>query len=1019
MRSWSRLIFVFALAVLYASRSARCDERPVSFNRDIRPILSDNCFLCHGPDEGSRQAGLRLDVPELALLPAESGKAAIVPGMPNNSELVRRIFSKDETDVMPPATSKKSLNDQQRQLLQQWISQGAKFDKHWSYEALVRPATDNGVHPIDVLVRRKLAQMQINLSPRASRETLLRRVTLDLTGLPPTPAEREQFLADSSPDAYAKLVDRLLASDAFGERMTWDWLEAARYSDSNGYQGDGDRTMWPWRDWVVQAYNQNLPFRDFTLWQLAGDLLPSPTFEQRLATGFLRNHPINGEGGRIAEENRIDYVMDMTETTGTVWLGLTFNCCRCHDHKFDALTQRDYYSLFAFFNQTPVDGGGGNPQTPPVIAVPTKAQQQKIDELETERGNAIAAVKARHEELAKRKDAWEAAELAKPIQDEWVSLEPTTATAEHQTLQVQLDHTILASGPNPARDNYSVSAPVIGETITAIRLDAIHHPSMTNGGLARSDSGNFVLTDFEVQLRDADSKASQKVALKDAVATFEQPGFPAKNAIDADPNSGWAVYAGKPIDRDQSAVFHLAMPLKPRPGDELVFSLKHQSPHVSHNIGYFRLSVSSVPSPGLEATRRKLIEALKAAAASRTPEQAKLVETAFFGSDATLTERVAEQTKIEKSLESARQELPKVMVMQDRPERRPTFVLEKGLYSKPQKEVTQALPANLATSGSGSPPGDAASPTNRLMLANWLVDDQNSLAQRVAVNRIWQMLFGVGLVKTSEDFGVQGEYPTHPELLDWLACEFRDSKGDIKRLVRSIVTSETYCQSSRVTPETAERDPDNRLLARGSRFRMPSWMIRDQILASSGILVSKIGGPPVRPYQPDGVWEEATFGGRRYTVDTGEGRYRRSLYTFWRRIVGPTMFFDTPSRSVCSVKPTRTNTPLQSLALLNDPTYVDAARYLSKQLLEQKLTPEDRIRAIYVQVLCREPTTDEQTVLLSGVKRRQTLYANDLNAAKQIADVPGQAGSADPAELAAWMSACLTIFNLDEAVTRE
>ncbi|MBS0205951.1 MAG: PSD1 domain-containing protein [Planctomycetes bacterium] len=1017
MRWWNGLILAFLLPVVAAP--VRAEERRVSFNRDVRPILSDTCYLCHGPDEGSRQAGLRLDLPEQAIRPTESGKVAIVAGMPGMSELVRRVMSQDPAEQMPPPKSLKTLTNEQRELLRLWIAQGARFDKHWSLEPLERPSITAGTHPIDALVQRKLASLGIKPSPRAARDTLLRRVTLDLTGLPPTPAERDRFLADNSPDAYANLVDRLLASEAYGERMTWDWLEAARYSDSNGYQGDGDRTMWPWRDWVVQSYNRNLSFRDFTIWQLAGDLLPSESFEQRLATGFLRNHPINGEGGRIAEENRIDYVMDMTETTGTVWLGMTVNCCRCHDHKFDSLTQRDYYSLFAFFNQTPVDGGGGNPQTPPILAVPTAAQKHRLEELDRERELLAKSVNTRRAELTKTRAAWEASELAKAAVDVWVSLAPATAQADHQTLKIQEDRTILASGENPPRDNYAISAPAVGEVITAIRLDSIRHPSMTNGGLARSDSGNFVLTDFEVHVRDAESKTMTRIPFKAAVATFEQGGFPASQAIDSDPNSGWAVWNGKSFDRDHAAVFRLATPLRPKPGDVLVFSLKHQSPHAAHNIGLFRLSVSSAPEPGLESSRQNLREALHVAAAARTPEQTKLVDTAFFSSDAMLAEQTASLQKIEASLEALRKELPKVMVMEDRPERRPTFVLEKGLYNKPLQEVTMALPASLVSAETRSKSTGPTAPTNRLALANWLVDDQNSLTPRVTVNRYWQMFFGIGLVKTAEDFGAQGEYPVHPELLDWLACELRDSGGDIKRLIRTIVTSETYCQSSHLTPEMAERDPDNRLLARGSRFRMPSWMIRDEILAASGILVTNVGGPPVRPYQPDGVWEEATFGGRRYTVDPGEGRYRRSLYTFWRRIVGPTMFFDTPSRSVCSVKPTRTNTPLQSLALLNDPTYVDAARHLAQQLREQKLTAEERIRRIYLRVLGREPTASEQTVLQSGVQRRQALYAADLNAARQIANVSADDTSVDPADQAAWISACLAVFNLDETVTRE
>ena len=828
---------------------------PIDFSRHVLPILSDKCFKCHGPDEANRQADLRLDQ-------EEGASAAIVAGKSAESELFRRITSSDADERMPPADSNLTLTAEQIATIKQWIDEGAAWGGHWSLVPPSPPAlptggkfADQAASAVDAFLLARLEKEGLTPSLRAPRNTLIRRWSLDLTGLPPIPQDVDAFVSDESPDADERLVDRLIASPAYGERMAWDWLDAARYADSNGYQGDSERTMWPWRDWVASAFNCDLPLDEFTVWQLAGDLLPNATEEQVLATGFCRNHMINGEGGRIPEENRIDYVMDMSETMGTVWLGLTFNCCRCHDHKFDSLTKRDYYSLFAFFNQTPVDGGGGNPQTPPVIEVATAQQKQQL-------ADANAAINAAAAELA----------------------------------------------------------------------DA------------------------------------------------EKQRFPREEGQQAD-----------------------------------------ESP-----------AAANLPDP--------IKAILKAAPPSRNRKQLEELEK-HFEKDA--AEYAAAVRKVREAIDrrdGIQRSIPRVMVMADMPTPRKTFLLDKGLYDKPQDEISAATPASL-------PPLSDGISRNRLALAKWLVARENPLTARVMANRFWQQFFGTGIVKTAEDFGVQGERPVHPELLDWLAVELRspkskvqspksqgdpvstldfgpwtlDSSWDIKRFVRLLVTSNAYRQSSKLTPEIAERDPENRLLARAPRYRLPAWMIRDQALAASGLLVRQIGGPPVKPYQPEGVWEEATFGNKRYEPDSGASLYRRSVYTFWRRIVGPTMFFDSAARQVCTVKQARTNTPLHSLATLNDVTYVEAARVLAEQTLAGGGTDEERIDALLRRVLARPSEGEERQVLVAALATLRGEYRSDAAAAEKLLKV-GQSprdASLDPVEHAAWTALTGAVFNLDEALTKE
>jgi hypothetical protein len=1023
--------FIGIVLLLVPASHALCaaaDE--IDFSRDIRPILSDKCFFCHGPDEKKREADLRLDTREgaLAVLKAEPGKP---------SELLRRICSTDPDEMMPPPKSNRKLSPEQIALIGRWAAGGAAWGDHWAFRPLEMPAVPlmappatatQGTaistvairNPIDAFVQDRLAKEGLKPSPEAPRETLIRRVTLDLTGLPPTPAVVDAFVADRDPAAYEKLVDRLLKSPAFGERMAWDWLDAARYADSNGYQGDGERTMWPWRDWVVEAFNRNLSYDQFTVWQLAGDQLPDATFEQKLATGFCRNHPINGEGGRISEENRVDYAMDMAETMATVWLGLTTNCCRCHDHKFDPLKQRDYYRLLAFFNQTPVDGGGGNPQTPPVLDVIPASQQQQLAQVEQNIARLNEQLDRRAGELAAGQPAWEQRQLADGVSTPWKALKPTAATAAGQTLSIQGDDSILAGGPNPAKDTYTVTATTDAERLTAIRLEALRDPSLTQNGLARSDSGNFVLTEFEISLTRPGDTQPRPLKFNSGQATFEQNGFKIGFAFDGNPSSGWAVHEGRFVDREHEAVFRLAEPVAAGPGSVLTFTLRHDSPHISHNLGRFRLSVTGEPDPKLAGSQQPFIAALNIPAAQRSPEQAKLVAAGYLKIDDAYRKLLAERQQLEQQQSNLRTANVKVMVMQDMPQPRKTFLLERGLYNKPGEEVTAGVPGSLPALAAGAP-------ANRLGLARWLVSREQPLTARVTVNRYWQQLFGIGLVKTTEDFGVQGEMPQHLELLDWLAADFRNSGWNLQSLIKKIVTSQTYCQSSKVSAALAERDPDNRLLARGPRFRLPSWMLRDQALAASGLLVTRLGGPPVNGYQPPGVWEEATFGGKGYRQDHGESLYRRSLYTFWRRIIAPTMFFDSAARQTCTVKVLRTNTPLQALLMLNDITFVESARALAERVLTaeppgtSQTASDARIDEVFRRVLARRATVGERTILLAGLERSQQEFRSAPEAAKKLLAVGESKRNEqiDPIEHAAWTALCLAVLNLDETMNKE
>lgn len=1013
----------FSQPVATAQAEEAAATTRVDFDRDIRPILSENCFLCHGPSASSRAADLRLDT-QAGLFEIRGETAVVQPGKPDSSELIRRIQATDTDELMPPPDSKLKLTQQQIILLRNWVEAGAPWSGHWAFTNPVAPEIPDreltSSNPIDVLVRKELLARNLRPAPPASREELLRRVKFDLTGLPPTIEELDQFLADDSPGAYEALVDRFLASPHYGERMAWTWLDVARYADTNGYQGDRERTMWPWRDWVIRAYNENLPYDQFTIKQLAGDLLPQASRDDLLATGFCRNHMINGEGGRIAEENRVEYVFDQTETMGTVWLGLTLTCSRCHDHKYDPLTQREYYQFFDFFNQTPVNGAGGDPRMPPNLEVPSPAQEQQLANFSEQIQQARNKIKAREQQLNSELESWLAAKKNELLpSSKWVPLVPQTARAEHQTLTIQPGHAVLVGGPNPDQDRYEIEAipdatpDQASPAIASLRLDALRHATMTAGGLARSDSGNFVLTEIRVEAVSPDGTA-RPVDIVSAQATHEQGNLKITNAFDADPRSGWAVLQGKFVDRDHAAVFRFREPVAWTPGMRFRIHLNFESPHRHHNLGYFLLSVSADRDAPLDEAALPLLQALRTPAESRTQDQLQLLQQRQRQDDPLHRQVTGELAELEKSRNALKQQVPVVMIMRDQDQRRATYLLEKGLYNKPGAEARASLPDWLPAASTA-----LSERPNRLDLARWLVDPHNPLTARVSVNRVWQMFFGTGLVKTAEDFGSQGTKPTHPALLDWLAVQFVNSGWDMKQLHKVIVMSETYRQTARVSPELYENDPENIWLARGPRSRLPSWMIRDQALAVSGLLVPELGGPPVNPYQPEGIWAEATFGKIKYVQDHGDKLYRRTLYTFWRRIVGPTMLFDNSPRQTCSVLDYRTNTPLHALVTLNDITYVEAARVLAARVLREQTDTQSRLELAMRLVTSRRPSPEEFRILEGRLQQLQHDYAAHPEEAEAVLQIGEYRDPAplDRTDHAAWTGLCTLLLNLDEAIS--
>jgi hypothetical protein len=1019
---------LFGTSARAAGASAPATPGKLSFNRDVQPILSENCYFCHGTDKNQRKAGLRLDSFAEATRDRK-GKRPIVPGKSGESEVVKRMLSSDPDEVMPPKDSHREVTPAQIETLKKWIDQGAEYEAHWAFIPPKRPEvpavkqTDWVRNPIDAFVLARLEKESLKPSPQAEKEKLIRRVTLDLTGLPPTPAEVDAFVADYASDAYEKLVDRLLASPKYGERMVAEWLDAARYADTNGYQGDPTRTNWPWRDWVVKAMNANMPFDRFVTEQLAGDLLPNPTPSQRLATAFNRNHTFNGEGGRIPEETRVENVMDRTETFGAVFLGLTVGCTRCHDHKYDPLTQAEYYKLYAYFNNCSETGkfdyvpGTGNVR--PVMAYTTPDQDKRLAELASASKAAEGKLKAALPQIDAEQATWEK-QAAAGGPTYWTLAVPESATATSgATFKKLTDGSLLAGGKLATTDTYEVTLKTEALGLTGLRLDVLGDDSLPKGGPGRATNGNFVLSGIEGEVVSAaDPKKSTPLKFRagTASADFSQGAQDVAGAIDADPKTGWAVM-GAPT-KHLSAQFGFASPVGYPGGSIIKLRLKQEyagqnpgSQPGEHLIGRFRLSLTANP-----IVPKGVSIALALAPDKRNDKQKERIRD-YYRSAVSPTFKPLEDARAaaKKAEIDYDNSFTKVMVMDDeRP--REAHILYRGGYDKPTGDKLE--PGVPAVLNKLSPD----LPKNRLGLAKWLTSAQHPLLSRVTVNRYWQMFFGIGLVKTTDDFGLQGEKPSHPELLDWLAVQFRESGWDVKAIQRLIVTSATYRQSSKVSPELVERDPQNRLLARGPRYRLSSFAIRDQALAISGLLVDQMGGAPVKPYQPPGVWEEMSLDQIKYTQDHGDALYRRSLYTFWRRTVAPTEFFDVPQRQVCSVRQVRTNTPLHALTLLNDTAYIEASRVLAEKLLgDASKTDDQRLERLYRLATSRDILPSEREVLSASLVRLRQQYAKDKESATKLISVGEKPRNPqlDPTELAAWTTVVSTVMNLDETITQE
>ncbi len=1187
LRNWILgCLLLFGVAGQGSAASKAAPAQAIDFSRDIRPILSENCFKCHGPDDKERKAKLRFDQKEDAFKPAKSGDFAIVPGDPAKSKLIERITTKDVDDVMPPTKTGKKLTPLQIDLLTRWIAQGAKWQDHWAFVKPERPALPPvkekkwAVNEIDPFVLARLEKEGLKPSPEADKTTLARRAALDLTGLPPTPQEVDAFLADRSPQAYEKLVDRLLASPNYGEQMGRYWLDAARYADSHGYHIDSERSIWKWRDWVIDAFNKNMPFDQFTIEQLAGDLLPEATPEQKVASGFVRCNMSTGEGGAITEEYQAKYTFDRTETTSTIWLGLTLTCARCHTHKYDPIRHSEYYGMYSFFNnlsEAVMDGNKPNPD--PFIKLPTPEQAKRQAWLQQNITNTQPKVDAPMPELDQAQLAWEKLWHDK-VSAGWSVLTPASVKSTFTngpTFKILEDQSILAEGNNLDQDVHEATVKLGEGSIAGLRLEVIPHDSLPLKGSARAADGRFRLSEFEAEIippgKDGAPGKPSKLKFTQAVADTAEATFEIAKAIDGKAETGWGI-DGASVAEPHSALFLLADPMKVKPGSELKIRLRYEASKSKRALGHFRLAaaqndelVQLLNPPKVESWQvigpfksadqqtgyatayepekevdlkksypgvrdeikwnakadfedgkpnllvqdlhgihgvyylhrtikvgndRKMEVSLRAdgvfklwvnntlvleRAAEEKPGEgsakvtidlkkgenkilAKIVTVQgasyfTFNKDmgdaesvpadiaavlATTTKLAGNQkTKVRTyfrrskspefkqmtdDLEKWREEetsiekmIPVTMVAKEMDKRRETFMLVRGEYDKKSDQVSPGVPAIL-------PPFPKDTPTNRLGLAKWMLDPAHPLTARVTVNRFWQQYFGVGLVKTTEDFGAQGEQPSHPQLLDWLATEFIRTGWDVKHLQKLIVTSATYRQSSKLTPELRSRDPENRLLARGPRFRVDAEVVRDLALAASGLLIEKHGGRSVKPYEPPGLWEAVSFNNsQKYVPDKGEGAYRRSLYTYWKRQSPPPnmLLFDAPTREYCTVRRSRSNTPLQALTLLNDPQFVEAARaFAQRMMLEGGLSADNRIIHGFRLATARKPSPDETKILLGVFNQQLAEFRKDKDAAEKLLSVGNfkTKPELDKSEVAAWATVASMILNLDETVTK-
>jgi len=1036
------------LLLAAAGRSFAEGGDKLRFNRDIRPILSENCFACHGLDAKKREAKLRLDIPEGAFKPNDDGDIAITPGDLAKSELWQRITSDDKDDIMPPPKAHKTLTAAQKETIKRWIEQGAAYQKHWAFGAPVRPPvpelrirqspelpsgmTPNSElrNPIDAFIGERLEKEGLKFSPEADRETLIRRVTFDLTGLPPTPAEIDAFIADRSADAYDKVVTRLLASPHYGEHLAHFWLDQARYGDTHGLHLDNERSMWPYRDWVINAYNENLPFDQFTVDQLAGDLLPNATRDQIVASGFNRCNVTTSEGGSIDAEYVFRYAVDRTATTVNTWLGLTAQCCVCHDHKFDPISQKEFYQFYAFFHSAadpPMDGN--KLLTPPVLKLTTPDQDKKLADYETKIAStekkinvALAAVEYSDPATAQPRPPIEENETvwvdddfpagAKPQ----VKGDPTKWITAEEGPVFSGKRALKRTGSGVAQDYFAGGAaplevPPGAQLFAYVYLDPTDPPKAImlqyhkGDWLHRAVWGDYEAIQFgkagtteRVHMGDLPDTGKWTRVEVDAEKIGLKPG-------DLITGLAYTQFGGT-VYWDKAGVTGRTDPAADPGTSQLVWEKKHDGRN----------------TPELPADINKIFRSVKATdrnAAQKKQLRDYFIINVFAGTKATFEPLNRELAKLTKDRDALDSVIPATLVMSDMPAPRESFIMLRGQYDKPGEKVTRNVPAIF-------PPLENPENPTRLDLARWMVAPENPLTARVTVNRLWQQFFGFGIVKTSADFGSQGEPPSHPELLDWLAVTFRESGWDVKALVRRMVTSATYRQSSAASPDLWKRDPENRLLARGPRFRFDAEVIRDNALFVSGLLRDQIGGHAVKTYQPPNIWEPVGFGGsntRFYKQDGGDALYRRSIYTFIKR-TAPAPFmttFDAPSREQFCTRRERSDTPLQALQLMNDVQHFEAARALAGRILTEggDETPA-RIAWAFRTVVGRHPSDQESTIVCDALEKHLARYQKDPEAAKAAVH---NGESAPPAnlpepELAAWTLVANLLLNLDETITK-
>lgn len=1039
---------MLAVALLTAAIQGQ-GQAQVRFNRDIRPIMAETCFRCHGPDKSSRMAGMRLDLRDEALKPNRNGVAPIVPGDPAKSAIVARVLATDGR-IMPPAFAHKDLTAAQKETIRKWVAEGAPYEGHWAHQPVQRPAVASNTNPIDAFVRERLVRENLAPAPEADRRTLARRLSLDLTGIPPTPEEIAAFQKDTAPNAYEKVVDRLLASPRYAEQQTMRWLDAVRYADTCGFHGDNAFPAWPYRDYVLRAFRDNKPFDEFTREQLAGDLLPNPTIDQRVASAYNRLNRTSAEGGLQPKEYLAKYGAERVRTVAAVWMGSTLGCAECHDHKFDPFTSRDFYSMKAFFadiKETGLVPDRGKAAWGAQMSLPAPGQTERLDQLTRAEDAAKSRLAEKMKVLEPRRAEWEkqlltafeAGELA------WRPQRPLTATTAHgAVLKVHndndVDYTtyeggtlkgdrapgnglIIAGGPNPDNETYTVTIQPGAGVWKQFGLEVVMDEGLPGLRVARG-ADRLVITELEVE------NAGRKVPFLTGMANLSNQAaeyLPA-GAIDGDPKTGWAINAYNDTTKAFLAL-RFAQPLETTAATVLTVRIRQDSEFRRATLGRFRLALSHSENSWPTAEKGKeipqaVLTALRLSDDKRTASQKEAIAAHFQWAAAEAQPEVAEAAKAELAAAMYESAIPRVMVSEAVAPAE-TRILARGNWMDDSGDVvTPAVPAFLGKLDTG---GRRAT---RLDLANWLVSPENPLTARVTVNRIWRQFFGIGLSKVLDDLGSQGEWPTHPELLDWLAGEFVQpawqANGahawDIKHLIRTIVTSQTYRQSSMSTAAIDERDPDNRLLSHQSRFRVEAEVVRDIALSVSGLLVERFGGPSVKPVEPDGYLATLNFPKREYAASRGDDLYRRGLYTFWQRsFLHPSLLtFDAPTREECTVNRVNSNTPLQALELLNDPIYVEAARVFAQNILQHGRDWNGRVDWAFERAAGRMPAPEERTALRTLYGKSLTAFQGSPADARALAhegESPLPAGLPET-ELAAMTTVARAILNMHETITR-